>query len=73
MDKILYLPTRYFPAISGAEFYIQRMAETLAFKYKIKVKIFTSDGLDFKSLRESEGKRIMRDNKYFSQVNKLKH
>ncbi|MFX1233259.1 MAG: glycosyltransferase family 4 protein [Promethearchaeota archaeon] len=72
MDKILYLPTRYFPAISGAEFYMQRMAETLAFKYKMKAEIFTSDGIDFKSLRETEGKRITRDNKYFSQVNKLR-
>ncbi|MFX1495401.1 MAG: glycosyltransferase family 4 protein [Promethearchaeota archaeon] len=71
MSKILYLPTRYYPAISGAEFYLQRMAEILTSRYKYCIDIFTSDGIDFKSLRDSKGKVIKSTNKYFSNVNKL--
>lgn len=71
MSKILYLPTRYYPAISGAEFYLQRMAEILTSKYKYVIDIFTSDGIDFKSLRDSKGKVIKSNDKYFNNVNKL--
>ncbi|MGB5912308.1 MAG: glycosyltransferase family 4 protein [Promethearchaeia archaeon] len=71
MSKILYLPTRYYPAISGAEFYLQRMAEILSSKYKYSIDIFTSDGIDFKSLRDSKGKVIKSNDKYFNSVNKL--
>ncbi|MFX1498723.1 MAG: glycosyltransferase family 4 protein [Promethearchaeota archaeon] len=72
MSKILYLPTRYYPAISGAEFYIQRIAEILTFKYKYTADIFTSDGLDFRSLRDSRGKKVTKKNKFYSNVNNLK-
>lgn len=72
MNKILYLPTRYYPAISGAEFYIQRIAEILTFKYNYAIDIFTSDGLDFRSLRDSRGKIITKNNKFYSYVNKLR-
>ncbi len=71
MSKILYLPTRYYPAISGAEFYLQRMAEILTSKYKYAIDIFTSDGIDFKSLRDSKGKVIKNNDKYFNNVNNL--
>ncbi|MFW9865806.1 MAG: glycosyltransferase family 4 protein [Candidatus Thorarchaeota archaeon] len=72
MYNLLYLPTRYFPSISGAEFYFQRMAEILTFKYNYKVNIFTSNAIDFRALRDPKGKIIKEDDKYFDEVNSLK-
>ena len=72
MNNILYLPTRYFPAISGAEFYLQRMTEILTSKYKYNIDIYTSNAIDFKALRKSTGKKININNKYFENVNNLK-
>jgi glycosyltransferase involved in cell wall biosynthesis len=71
LTYIAYLPTRYFPSISGAEFYIQRMSEIFKLKYKYKIDIFTSDAIDFNALRNPNGKRIMSDNKYFANVNNI--
>ena len=70
--NILYLPTRYFPAISGAEFYLQRMAEILISKYRYKIDIFTSNAVDFRALRDPNGKIIRREEKQFEIVNNLK-
>jgi len=72
LTTILFLPTRYFPSISGAEFYFQRMAEILTKKYNYKIDVFTSNAIDFKALRNSGGKTITKDNKYFALVNDLK-
>lgn len=72
MNKILYLPTRYFPSISGAEFYLQRMAEILSSKYNYKIDIFTSNAIDFKALRDNNGKTINKHNKFYHSVNNLK-
>ncbi|MFW9941187.1 MAG: glycosyltransferase family 4 protein [Candidatus Thorarchaeota archaeon] len=72
MNNILYLPTRYFPAISGAEFYFQRMAEILTSRYNYNLDIFTSNAIDFKALRNPIGKVIKSDNKLFHKVNSLK-
>ncbi len=72
MNNILYLPTRYFPSISGAEFYFQRMAEILTKKFNYKIDIFTSNAIDFKALRDPKGKAIMGDNKFHKEVNSLK-
>jgi glycosyltransferase involved in cell wall biosynthesis len=47
------------------------MAEILSSKYKYSIDIFTSDGIDFKSLRDSKGKVIKSNDKYFNSVNKL--
>ena len=57
-NRILFLPTRYFPSISGAEFYLQRMAEILSEKYNYEVDIFTSNAIDFKALRNPNGKIV---------------
>jgi glycosyltransferase involved in cell wall biosynthesis len=70
--SILYFPTRYFPAISGAELYFQRIAEILTKKYRYNIEIYTSNALDFKALRNSNGKVIKPDNPYFNKVNNLK-
>jgi len=72
LNNILYLPTRYFPSISGAEFYFQRMAELLTTKYNYNIEIYTSNAIDFKALRNSSGKILTPDNKYFYEVNRLK-
>ena len=71
MTRVLYLPTRYFPSISGAEFYIQRMAEILKSKYKYHVKIFTSNAIDFKALRNPEGRTIKSNEKHFDKINDI--
>ena len=71
MTNILYFPTRYFPAISGAEFYLQRMAEILKSKYYYKVDIYTSNAVDFRALRDPSGKNLNDDNKYYTNVNGL--
>jgi len=72
LNKLLFLPTRYFPAISGAEFYIQRIAEILNNNYCYSVDIITSNAIDFKALRESTGKIIDKKNKYYNKVNNIK-
>ncbi|MFX1337585.1 MAG: glycosyltransferase family 4 protein [Promethearchaeota archaeon] len=72
MKKILFLPTRYFPSISGAEFYLQRMAELLSSKYSYHIDIFTSNAIDFKALRSMKGKSIKKEDKFFKYVNNLK-
>lgn len=71
MNRILFFPTRYFPSLSGAEFYIQRLAEILKSKYNSKVKILTSNAIDFNALRSSNGKIINNDHKYFKNVNNI--
>jgi len=72
LNKILYLPTRYFPSISGAEFYFQSMAEILTKSYGYNIDIFCSNAIDFKALRDSNGKTVKNNDKYFNAVNKLK-
>ena len=72
MRNILYFPTRYYPAISGAEFYIQSIAEIFYLKYKYDVTIFTSTAIDFKGLREPNGRIINLGEKYYERVNNLK-
>ena len=71
LEKVLYLPTRYFPAISGAELYFQRMAEILSSKYGYNVDINTSNAVDFKALRNPKGRTIQQNEKNYSQVNNL--
>lgn len=71
MNKLLYFPTRFYPAISGAEFYLQRMAEILSSQFKYVVDIFTSNALDFAALHSPDGKTIQDNDKYFKRVNSL--
>ncbi|MHA1764057.1 MAG: glycosyltransferase, partial [Promethearchaeota archaeon] len=69
LKRILFFPTRYFPSISGAEFYMQRMAEIFIQTHSVEVGVFTSNAVDFKALREPTGKTISEQNKYFFKVN----
>ncbi len=72
MNRILYLPTRYFPSISGAELYLQRMAEIFTDKTLYKVDIYTSNAIDFKALRSSKGRVINKSDRFYDEVNQLK-
>jgi len=71
LKSILFFPTRYFPAISGAELYIQRLAEIFKSRYTFQVKILTSNAVDFSALRSSNGRTIENSNKFFTSVNNL--
>ncbi|MHA1436606.1 MAG: glycosyltransferase family 4 protein [Promethearchaeota archaeon] len=72
MPNILYFPTRYFPSISGAEFYIQRLAEIFSLKYNYNTEIFTSNAIDFRALRCYGGKIISNKEKLFNIVNNIR-
>ncbi|MFW9825173.1 MAG: glycosyltransferase family 4 protein [Candidatus Thorarchaeota archaeon] len=72
MNKVLFLPTRFFPAISGAEFYFQRLAEILISHHNYAIDIFTSNAIDFKALRDPNGRIITQQEKYYNKVNNLK-
>lgn len=70
-SKILYLPTRYFPSISGAEFYFQRLAEIFTKRKKYNIDIYTSNAIDFKALRSPRGRTIKKNEKYYDKVNNM--
>lgn len=72
MKRILFFPTRYFPAISGAELYIQRLAETFNKQYNLNVDVVTSNAVDFNALRSSSGRLIKSSSRYYSLVNNIK-
>ncbi len=72
MKRIFYFPTRYFPAISGAEFYIQRIAEIFDAHNLYDVEIHASNAIDFNALRNEEGFKIHETNTDYSKVNGLK-
>ena len=71
MYNTLFFPTRYYPAISGAEFYIQSIAEILYLKYQYGINVYTSNAIDFKGLREPNGRTIKIGEKYYDNVNDL--
>ena len=48
------------------------MAEILTSKYNYNIDIYTSNAIDFKALRNSSGKIINSEDKYFSKVNNLR-
>ncbi|NVM02918.1 MAG: glycosyltransferase family 4 protein [Candidatus Helarchaeota archaeon] len=54
---IIHCPYGYFPSISGAELYIQRISEILL-KRRHKIKVFCSNAIDFQAFRSPEGKTI---------------
>ncbi|MBD3196913.1 MAG: glycosyltransferase [Candidatus Lokiarchaeota archaeon] len=72
MINLLYFPTRYFPSISGAELYIQRLAEILNDRRGYNVDVVTSNAIDFNGLRSKNGKCITPSEKYYDEVNNLK-
>ncbi len=55
--QISHVTPRYFPAISGSEFYIKELSEILQ-RRTHKVKVFCSNALDFHVLGSPKGKSI---------------
>ncbi|MBD3187793.1 glycosyltransferase [Candidatus Bathyarchaeota archaeon] len=54
--KLIHVPPRYFPAISGAEFYFMRLSELLNDKHDVEV--HTTNALDFRAFHDPKGKVI---------------
>ncbi len=76
--RILFFPTRFFPAISGGDFYMQRIAES--FKKNLKesnnnphqVQIISSNAIDFAGIRGApNGKFVTVQHKNYSKYNQL--
>ncbi|MFX1293228.1 MAG: glycosyltransferase family 4 protein [Promethearchaeota archaeon] len=55
--RISHVSPRYFPAISGSEFYIQQISE-IFYKKSHKIKVFCSNALDFHAIGSPKGKFI---------------
>ncbi len=55
--QISHVAPRYFPAISGSEFYIQEISEKLQ-KRNHKIKVLCSNALDFRAFGSSKGKFV---------------
>ncbi|MHA1749801.1 MAG: glycosyltransferase family 4 protein [Promethearchaeota archaeon] len=54
--NIIHVPPRYFPAISGAEFYFKRISESLNDHFNLEV--HTTNALDFQALHDIQGKKV---------------
>jgi glycogen(starch) synthase len=63
--QISHVSPRYFPAISGSEFYIQELSEILQRRNHI-IKVFCSNAIDFHVLGSPKGKSIK---EYRSKIN----
>jgi len=80
--NILLFPTRFYPAISGGDFYLQRLGEEFQkkhYKYRDpqnyfspnRVTFLSSDAIDFAALR-GVGKTVSPTHKHFTSYHNLK-
>ncbi|MHA1746041.1 MAG: glycosyltransferase family 4 protein [Promethearchaeota archaeon] len=80
--NILLFPTRFYPAISGGDFYLQRLGEEFQkkhYKYRDPLNYFppnrvtflSSDAIDFAALRGA-GKTVSPTHKHFTSYHNLK-
>lgn len=53
---IIHVSPRYFPAISGAEFYFQRISEIM--RKKRDIEVHCTNALDFSAFSNQEGKKV---------------
>ncbi len=65
--RISHVAPRYFPAISGSEFYIQQISEILS-KRNHSINVFCSNALDFHAFGSFKGKIVKERN---SMINKI--
>ncbi len=56
--EIVHLCPRFFPAISGAEFYFQRISEELQKSKKVNITLHCSNAIDFAGLRTNTKKNL---------------
>ena len=70
--KILMFPTRFYPAISGGDFYLERLGRELKRKQfqNNQVQFITSVAIDFAGLK-GRGKKVPEDHRFFSQYKNL--
>ncbi len=70
--KILMFPTRFYPAISGGDFYLERLGRELKRKSlnSNQVQFITSVAIDFGGLK-GHGKVISTDHRYYSHYKNL--
>lgn len=54
--KVIHAPPRYFPAISGSEFYFQRISELL--KGNQDIEVHCTNALDFRAFHDEHGKIV---------------
>jgi glycosyltransferase involved in cell wall biosynthesis len=66
---ILYFPTRFYPAISGGDFYMQRLGEEMV-RRGHQVLFFSTDAIDFGALA-GNGKWLSTDSKYYHSYKNL--
>lgn len=65
--NIIHCPYSYFPSISGAELYVQKLSEILL-KRGHNVKVFCSNALDFQACHSPEGKIIQDLHSFINRV-----
>ncbi|QEE14829.1 glycosyltransferase family 4 protein [Promethearchaeum syntrophicum] len=75
--KILLFPTRFFPAISGGDFYLQRLGKEFLKINKVNLKqsqnqilFLTTNALDFGALH-GKGKIIVENHRYYEKFENL--
>ena len=75
--KILLFPTRFFPAISGGDFYLQRLGKEFLKINKVNTKdtqnqilFLTTNALDFGALH-GNGKIILENHRYYEKFENL--
>jgi glycosyltransferase involved in cell wall biosynthesis len=71
--NIILFPTRFYPAISGGDFYIQRLGEYFNKdkKENHQILFWTSNALDFGAIHGT-GKVVKKSNRYYNVYNNLK-
>ncbi|UYP46369.1 D-inositol-3-phosphate glycosyltransferase [Candidatus Lokiarchaeum ossiferum] len=70
--KILMFPTRFYPAISGGDFYLERLGRELKRKQlqNNQVQFITTDAIDFAGLK-GKGKIVAPNHRFFSRYKNL--
>ena len=71
--NILLFPTRFYPAISGGDFYLQRIGEYFQKKKSgnHQILVWTSNALDFGAIH-GKGKIVEKSNRNYTNYNNLK-
>jgi len=70
--NLLFFTPRYFPAISGGEFYIQSIAEYMKKLYKDNPLILCSNAIDFKAFKSNKGLFIKPEDPNFKSYRGIK-
>lgn len=69
--NINYLTPRFFPSISGGEFYIQKIAEYMQKRYNENVGVLCSNAIDFQGLKTEDGLLLQSNHPNFKIYNHI--